>query len=118
MLLTTNELFQTENNFIYMQLQQFYTVTELEKNFTSIIVFLLNRCITVRYTAPVDCLFWRRGRLHQLGRRLVDLIADMSLEEHPIFFHVFSNGGASLYQHVSLAIQMREKPLKVLTLLM
>ncbi|PSN56075.1 Transmembrane protein 53 [Blattella germanica] len=70
-------------------------------------------CITVRYTAPVDCLFWRRGRMHQLGHRLVELIADMSLEEHPIFFHVFSNGGAFLYQHVSQAIQMSNKPLKV-----
>jgi hypothetical protein len=46
----------------------------------------------------------------------VELITDMSLEEHPIFFHVFSNGGAFLYQHVSLAIQMHEKPLKVLSL--
>jgi hypothetical protein len=55
--------------------------------------------------------------MRHLGRRLVDLITDMSLEEHPIFFHVFSNGGAILYQHVSMAIQMREKPLKVLTLL-
>jgi len=72
-----------------------------------------NRCITVRYTAPVDCLFWRRGRMHQLGHRLVELITDMSLEEHPVFFHVFSNGGAFLYQHVSQALQMRSKPLKV-----
>lgn len=46
----------------------------------------------------------------------MELITDMSLEEHPIFFHVFSNGGAFLYQHVSLAIQMHEKPLKVLTI--
>ena len=38
MLLTTNEPFQTENDFIYMQLQQFHMVTELEKNFDSIIV--------------------------------------------------------------------------------
>jgi len=47
----------------------------------------------------------------------VNLITDMSLEEHPIFFHVFSNGGVFLYQHVSAAIQMREKPLKVQILL-
>ena len=47
----------------------------------------------------------------------MNLITDMSLEEHPIFFHVFSNGGVFLYQHVSAAIQMREKPLKVQILL-
>ncbi|KAJ9580610.1 hypothetical protein L9F63_024225, partial [Diploptera punctata] len=70
-------------------------------------------CITVRYTAPVECLFWRRGHMHQLGRRLVELITDMSLEEHPIFFHVFSNGGAFLYQHVSRAMQLQSKQLKV-----
>ena len=51
--------------------------------------------------------------MHQLGRRLVELIIDMSLEEHPIFFHVFSNGGAFLYQHVSQAMQLCSKPLKV-----
>jgi len=37
-MLTTNEPFQTENDFIYMQLQQFHMVTELEKYFTVIIV--------------------------------------------------------------------------------
>jgi hypothetical protein len=51
--------------------------------------------------------------MHHLGRRLVELITDMSLEEHPIFFHVFSNGGAFLYQHVSQTMQMCSKPLKV-----
>ncbi|XP_063234373.1 transmembrane protein 53 [Bacillus rossius redtenbacheri] len=70
-------------------------------------------CITVRYTAPVECLFWRRSHMRVLGRRLVELISDMSLEEHPIFFHVFSNGGAFLYQHVSQAMQSQDKPLKV-----
>jgi len=38
MLLITNEPFQTENDFTYMHLQQLHMVTELEKNFTSIIV--------------------------------------------------------------------------------
>nr|CAD7585832.1 unnamed protein product [Timema genevievae] len=44
-------------------------------------------CITVRYTAPVGCLIWH-GKMTHLGKRLVELIMDMSLEEHPIFFHV------------------------------
>lgn len=48
-----------------------------------------------------------------IGKRLVQVIAERSLDEHPIFFHVFSNGGAFLYQHVSLAIQQSNNPIKV-----
>lgn len=70
-------------------------------------------CITLRYTAPVECLFWRRDRMPNIGKRLVQVIAERSLDEHPIFFHVFSNGGAFLYQHVSLAIQQSNNPIKV-----
>ncbi|XP_046415115.1 transmembrane protein 53 [Neodiprion virginianus] len=70
-------------------------------------------CVTLRYTAPVECLFWKRYRMRDIGRRLVQVIADMNLHEHPIFFHVFSNGGAFLYQHVSFAMQQLETPLKV-----
>ena len=52
--------------------------------------------------------------MRQIGKRLVELIADMSLEEHPIFFHVFSNGGAFVYQHVSQALKERPGKLKVI----
>ncbi|XP_053989884.1 transmembrane protein 53 [Hylaeus volcanicus] len=70
-------------------------------------------CITLRYTAPVECLFWRRDKLPYIGKRLIQVIIDKSLDQHPIFFHVFSNGGAFLYQHVSLAMQQSNTPLKV-----
>ncbi|XP_043277623.1 transmembrane protein 53 [Venturia canescens] len=70
-------------------------------------------CITLRYTAPVECLFWRWDRMPNIGKRLVQVISDRSLDEHPIFFHVFSNGGAFLYQHVSLAMQQAGTPIKV-----
>lgn len=48
-----------------------------------------------------------------IGKRLIQVITDKSLDQHPIFFHVFSNGGAFLYQHVSLAMQQANTPLKV-----
>lgn len=48
-----------------------------------------------------------------IGKRLLQVITDKRLNEHPIFFHVFSNGGAVLYQHVSLAMQRTNTPLKV-----
>ncbi|XP_076623067.1 transmembrane protein 53 [Colletes latitarsis] len=70
-------------------------------------------CITLRYTAPVECLFWRRDKMPYIGKRLIQVITDKSLDQHPIFFHIFSNGGAFLYQHVSLAMQQASKPIKV-----
>nr|CAD7255730.1 unnamed protein product [Timema shepardi] len=69
-------------------------------------------CITVRYIAPAGCLIWH-GKMTHLGKRLVELIMDMSLEDHPIFFHVFSNGGSYLYQQMSQAMRHVDKPLKV-----
>lgn len=50
-----------------------------------------------------------------IGKRLLQVIADKRLDEHPIFFHVFSNGGAFLYQHISLAMQRANTPFKVRT---
>ncbi|KAL6257192.1 hypothetical protein P5V15_012121 [Pogonomyrmex californicus] len=70
-------------------------------------------CITLRYTAPVECLFWRRDKMPYIGKRLLQVITDKQLDEHPIFFHVFSNGGAFLYQHISLAMQRANTPFKV-----
>ncbi|XP_066591147.1 transmembrane protein 53 [Prorops nasuta] len=70
-------------------------------------------CITVRYTAPVECLFWRTDRMPYIGQKLLEALMDKNLEDHPIFFHVFSNGGAATYQHVSLAMQKTDSPLKV-----
>ncbi|CAK9805334.1 Transmembrane protein 53 [Anthophora plagiata] len=70
-------------------------------------------CITLRYTAPVKCLFWQRDKLPNIGKRLIKVIKNKNLDQHPIFFHVFSNGGAFLYQHVSLAMQKDYTPLKV-----
>lgn len=48
-----------------------------------------------------------------IGKRLLQVITDKRLDEHPIFFHVFSNGGAFLYQHISLAMQRANTPFKV-----
>lgn len=67
-------------------------------------------CVTLRCTAPLGSLFLRRRRMRELGRRLLDELLDLNLNEHPIFFHVFSNGGAYLYKHVVLAMQERTAP--------
>ncbi|KAK0098048.1 hypothetical protein PV326_011583 [Microctonus aethiopoides] len=69
--------------------------------------------ITLRYIAPVECLFWRRDKLPNIAKQLLEVISDKSLDQHPIFFHIFSNGGAFLYQHISLAMEQAKNPLQV-----
>ncbi|XP_075149397.1 transmembrane protein 53-A isoform X2 [Haematobia irritans] len=69
--------------------------------------------ITVRYTAPVDTLFWKRREMLPIGEKILKLIYDMHFDSHPVIFHLFSNGGAYLYQHISLAIRKHKTPLQV-----
>uniref|UniRef100_A0A1I8Q7G4 Transmembrane protein 53 n=1 Tax=Stomoxys calcitrans TaxID=35570 RepID=A0A1I8Q7G4_STOCA len=69
--------------------------------------------ITVRYTAPVDTLFWKRREMFPIGEKILKLIYDMNFDSHPVIFHLFSNGGAYLYQHISLAIRKHRTPLQV-----
>ncbi|CAB0034649.1 unnamed protein product [Trichogramma brassicae] len=71
-------------------------------------------CITLRCTAPVEYLFWRRDRLPHISRQLIQVIADKCTTDHPVFFHVFSNGGAIFYQHISYAMQQAGSPLKII----
>ncbi|KAM7309375.1 transmembrane protein 53-A-like [Ixodes scapularis] len=56
-------------------------------------------CITIRYIAPVKHLFHRKcdGVLEEHAYTLLSLLEDFKLEDHPLFFHVFSNGGAFVY---------------------
>ncbi|KAH7984797.1 hypothetical protein HPB49_025730 [Dermacentor silvarum] len=56
-------------------------------------------CITIRYIAPVEELFKRSygGALEEQAYSLLGLLEDFKLEEHPLFFHAFSNGGAFVY---------------------
>ncbi|XP_037035060.1 transmembrane protein 53 isoform X1 [Bradysia coprophila] len=61
--------------------------------------------ITVRYTAPVENLFFKREAMKPIGDKIVKLIYDMNFDTHPLIFHVFSNGGAYLYQHIWLAFR-------------
>lgn len=71
------------------------------------------RLITVRYTAPVENLFWKRGAMKPIGEKILKLIFDMNFDSHPLMFHVFSNGGAYLYQHIALAIKKSKRPVQV-----
>ncbi|XP_044727846.1 transmembrane protein 53 [Chrysoperla carnea] len=69
--------------------------------------------ITIRYTAPINCLFWKRHEMKNLGEKLVKLLLELNFENHPIIVHLFSNGGAFLYQHLSMALKKTEKPVQI-----
>lgn len=69
--------------------------------------------ITIRYTAPISKLFWRRSEMSVIGEKILKLIYDMNFDSHPIIFHVFSNGGAYLYQHISYSIRNSNQPVQI-----
>lgn len=59
----------------------------------------------MRYTAPIESLFWKRSDMKLLGEKVLKLLIDMNFENNPIFVHLFSNGGAYMYMNILLAIK-------------
>uniref|UniRef100_UPI00398E88E0 transmembrane protein 53 n=1 Tax=Pristiophorus japonicus TaxID=55135 RepID=UPI00398E88E0 len=60
-------------------------------------------CIVLRYTAPWRQIFFPgifSKSLQCTARKLLDVVFDIGIEDHPILFHVFSNGGCMLYRHI------------------
>ncbi|XP_036410682.1 transmembrane protein 53 [Megalops cyprinoides] len=62
-------------------------------------------CITVRYTAPLKTVFISESfgykELSTIAHKLLELLYDYEVENNPIFFHVFSNGGFMLYRYMA-----------------
>lgn len=69
--------------------------------------------ITVRYTAPVETIFWKRDGMIPIGQKIVKLLYDMNFDSNPLIIHLFSNGGAYLYQHIDTAMKELHTPLNV-----
>lgn len=61
----------------------------------------------------MENLFWKRAGMHQIGEKILKLIYDMNFDSHPLIFHVFSNGGAFLYQHIALALRRSKSPINI-----
>ncbi|MBN3302322.1 transmembrane protein 53 [Amia ocellicauda] len=61
-------------------------------------------CITLRYTAPWKTVFFSESfgckGLSTTAQQLLDLLFDYEVENNPILFHVFSNGGFMLYRYI------------------
>ncbi|XP_064077947.1 transmembrane protein 53-like [Macrobrachium nipponense] len=68
-------------------------------------------CITIRYTSPTSYLFVRPDiKLLAIARKLLSLLKDMSLDNHPVFFHMMSNNGSTLYYYISQAMGETDAP--------
>ncbi|ESP05223.1 hypothetical protein LOTGIDRAFT_75744, partial [Lottia gigantea] len=63
-------------------------------------IYEQRRCITVRYTAPSKYLYFNHGKLARLAKGVLDTLYDRNLEDHPIFIHMFSNGGCYVYYNI------------------
>lgn len=95
-------------------------LSKIENNITFISIYLIKKIfiecfslITVRYTAPVENIFWQREGMRPIGQKIVKLLCDMNFDANPIILHVFSNGGVYLYQYIDLAIKEFQTPLDV-----
>uniref|UniRef100_A0A8C5TNC7 Transmembrane protein 53 n=1 Tax=Malurus cyaneus samueli TaxID=2593467 RepID=A0A8C5TNC7_9PASS len=74
-------------------------------------------CTVIRYTAPWRMIFFAESfgirSLQTPARQLLELLFDHSIENRPILFHVFSNGGVMLYRYIVEALHTH-RPFKSL----
>ncbi|XP_069367769.1 transmembrane protein 53 [Paralichthys olivaceus] len=61
-------------------------------------------CVTIRYTAPLKTVFISESfgykELSSTALRLLEILFDYEVENSPVFFHIFSNGGFMLYRYI------------------
>lgn len=61
-------------------------------------------CVTIRYTAPLKTVFISESfgykELSSIAPKLLEILYDYEVENSPVFFHIFSNGGFMLYRYV------------------
>ncbi|XP_042230376.1 transmembrane protein 53-like isoform X2 [Homarus americanus] len=67
-------------------------------------------CITIRYTSPTSLIFARQNSKLSIAQKLLALLRDMSLDDHPVFFHIFSNNGSMLYYSLTQALAETDSP--------
>lgn len=65
---------------------------------------LFQGCVTIRYTAPLKTVFISESfgykELKSTALKLLEILFDYEVENSPILFHVFSNGGFMLYRYI------------------
>lgn len=65
------------------------------------VLYEIKGCITIRYAPPAQDVFFRPNRFQRVALKLLELLSDLNLEEHPVMFHMFSNGGCLVYRCIS-----------------
>ncbi|NWI99570.1 TM53B protein, partial [Crypturellus undulatus] len=69
-------------------------------------------CAIIRYTAPWRMVFFSESfgikSLQTPAQRILELLFDYNLENRPILFHVFSNGGVMLYRYIVEALHTQQ----------
>ncbi|KAK2539786.1 Tmem53, partial [Columba guinea] len=72
-------------------------------------------CTVIRYTAPWRMIFFSETfgirSLQTQAKRLLELVFDYKIENRPVLFHVFSNGGFMLYRYITEMLHT-DKPFK------
>ncbi|XP_069567480.1 transmembrane protein 53 [Brachyistius frenatus] len=70
-------------------------------------------CVTIRYTAPLKTVFISESfgykELDSTALKLLEILYDYEVENSPVFFHVFSNGGFMLYRYIVELLQNDKK---------
>ncbi|CAF97742.1 unnamed protein product, partial [Tetraodon nigroviridis] len=61
-------------------------------------------CVTIRYTAPLKTIFISESfgykELKSTALKLLEILYDYEVENSPVLFHIFSNGGFMLYRYI------------------
>jgi len=71
-------------------------------------LYNLQGCATYQFTAPNDILFWHQDRLQGLVETMAEEFIESGYAEHPILFHVFSNGGCAVLTRFMEFFRKRE----------
>ncbi|KAJ8011995.1 hypothetical protein DPEC_G00064100 [Dallia pectoralis] len=70
-------------------------------------------CVTICYTSPLKTVFVSESfgykELSNTAQKLLEILYDYDVENSPIFFHVFSNGGFMLYRYIVELLQSHEQ---------
>ncbi|NWI91680.1 TM53B protein, partial [Pitta sordida] len=76
-------------------------------------VYSQKGCTVIRYTAPWRMIFFCETfgikSLQTSAQQLLELLFDYRVEDRPILFHVFSNGGVMLYRYIVEALHTHKR---------
>lgn len=77
--------------------------------------FFFFRCTTIRCITSTNVVSPRvlldEKKIYSLAGDVVNLLLEMRFDKHPIYFHTFSNGGATVYRYVSEIMRKKHSEL-------